>query len=172
MLTLDITPFRSGVHEATLTPSPADVELEPEEFRDIRVDMHLQCQRDRILATMTMAAQAHLTCDRTLRTFWGDVEGTYVVLFGPEHLVGEENDAYDEVRPMHPTDTEVEITDIVHDTLKLAIPQRVVAPGAEDEDIPMQFGVPEDEETGATQTEEDDIDPRWRKLKELKNGDA
>lgn len=171
MLTLDITPFRSGVHEATLDPEPDAVDLEPDTFRDIQVDMQLQCQRDRILAIMTMTAQAHLTCDRTLRTFWGDVEGTYVVLFGPEHLVGEDDDAYDEVRPMHPTDTEVEITDIVHDTLKLSIPQRVVAPGAEDEDIPMQFGEFDDEET-ATPEADDDIDPRWEKLKKLKNGDA
>jgi uncharacterized protein len=168
MLTLDIAPFRSGVHQVTLTPAPSEVELDPDEFRNIHVEMHLQCQRDRILATMTMDAQAYLTCDRTLRTFWGDVEGTYVVLFGPEHLMDEENDAYDEVRPMHPTDTEVEITDIVHDTLKLSIPQRVVAPGAEDEDIPVQFGAPEEE----AQTEDDDIDPRWSKLKQLKDGDG
>lgn len=170
MLTLDITPFRSGVHEATLTPYPSEAELEPDRFRNIRIDLQLQCQRDRILATMRMTAEAHLTCDRTLRTFWGPVEDTYIVLFGPEHLVGEENDAYDEVRPMQPTDTEVDLTEIVHDTLKLAIPQRVVAPGAEEEDIPMQFGAPDEEEESSPT--EDDIDPRWKKLKKLKNGDA
>ena len=171
MLTLDITSFRSGVHEATLTPAPSEVELEPDDFRNIRIDLHLQCQRDRILATMTMEAEAHLTCDRTLRTFWGPIEDTYIVLFGPERLVGEDNDRYDEVRPMQPTDTEVDLTEIVHDTLKLAIPQRVVAPGAEEEDIPMQFGVPDEEEEDPSAAE-DDIDPRWEKLKQLKNGDA
>lgn len=170
MLTLDITTFRSGVHEATLTPVPEDVNLEPDAFRSIQVDLQLQCQRDRILAMMTMTAEAYLTCDRTLQSFWGDVEGNYVVLFGPEHLVGQEDDAYDEVRPMAPNDTEVELTDIVHDTLKLSIPQRVVAPGAEDEEIPMQFGAPEEEETASSE-EEEPIDPRWKKLKQLKNGD-
>ncbi|MES3630556.1 MAG: DUF177 domain-containing protein [Longimonas sp.] len=168
MLTLDITHLRSGVHHVTLEPDPEEVEMDANAFRNITVSMHLQCQRDRILATMTMTAEAELTCDRTLRTFWKEIEGTYVVLFGPAHLSGDESDAYDEVRSMDPTDTEVEITDIVHDTLLLSIPPRVVAPGAEEEDIPMQFGAPDEPDEPDP---EDDIDPRWEKLKKLKNHD-
>jgi uncharacterized metal-binding protein YceD (DUF177 family) len=58
------------------------------------------------------------------------------------------------------------VTDIIRDTILLSIPQRTIAPGAEEEDIDMTFGEPDDEETET----EDAVDPRWSKLKDLKNG--
>ena len=169
MLTLDITPFRSGVHHVALEPAPGAVDLEEDAFRHLVVSMHLQCQRDRILITMELEAEAYLTCDRTLETFWHPIRNDYVVLFGPEHLAesDDEHDAYDEVRPMAPTDKELDLTDIVHDTLKLAIPQRVVAPGAEDADLQLQYGAPDEPE----ESPENDIDPRWAKLKRLREDD-
>ena len=170
MLTLDITPFRSGVHRVTLEPDPEAVDLAEDAFRNLVVSMHLQCQRDRILITMELQAEAHLTCDRTLEMFWHPIQNEYVVLFGPAHLAeaDDEHEAYDEVRSMAPTDKELDLTDIVHDTLKLAIPQRVVAPGAEDAELQLQYGAPDEPEEDPT----DDIDPRWEKLKQLRDDDT
>lgn len=165
MLAIDITPFKSGVHHVEKRPDAEDVNLDPDAFEHIYVQARLDCHRDRILASVRAQATVTLTCDRTLQRFEQELEGTYRVLFGPESLVGQEGDRYDEVRPFDPSSQEIEITDVVHDTLKLAIPQRKVAPGAEDEDITTQFGAPAEEDP------EEEIDPRWEALRELRDED-
>lgn len=165
MLTVDITPFKSGIHHVELDPSADDVNLDPTSFGDVHVEAELHCRRDRILVHLHASATAELTCDRTLRRYDQPLEGSYSVLFGPPSLQGQEGEEFDEVRPLSPTDREIDLTDVVRDTLLLAIPQRTVAPGADEEDIDMEFGAPADGEDEA----EDDVDPRWSKLKELKD---
>lgn len=164
MLTLDITPFSSGHHHVTLHPPPDAVDLDPDAFRDLEVEADLHCRPDRILVHLTVEGTATLTCDRTLEPYDQPLEGTYTVLFGPSSLVGSESDRYDEVRPLHRTDQEIDLTDIVRDTLRLAIPQRRIAPGAEEESIPTTFGEPDE-----TEQDEPDIDPRWSELKQLRD---
>lgn len=165
MITVDITPFSSGSHHVELDPESGAAGLDPAVFSDLHVEADLQVHRDRILAHLTVEGTAELTCDRTLRRYDQPLEGQYSVLFGPASMVGQEGDAFDEVRALDPTDREIEITDVVRETLLLAIPQRTIAPGAEEEEIDTSFGEPEE-------TDEDEpIDPRWNKLKQLKEDD-
>lgn len=163
MLTVDITSFKSGIHHVELDATADDVELDPDRFADVHVDARLTCHRDRILFEMTASAQVELTCDRTLKPFEQRVEGEYSLLFGPPSMVGQEGQAYEEVRPLNPNDREIDVTDVVRDTILLSIPQRCIAPGADDEDIDTTFGEPDDAGDA-----EDAVDPRWSKLKELK----
>lgn len=162
MLTVDITPFSSGIHHLELTPSADEVDLDPNTFDDIHVDAVLQCHRDRILVQLQITATAELTCDRTLRPYNQPVDGQYSLLFGPPSMVGQEGEEFEEVRPLDPADREIDITDVVRDTLLLAIPQRQIAPGAEEEPITQEFG-PSDP------SEEESIDPRWSELQKLKD---
>ncbi|PSQ83474.1 MAG: hypothetical protein BRD44_04330, partial [Bacteroidetes bacterium QS_7_67_15] len=74
---------------------------------------------------------------------------------------------YDEVRELHHHDREIEITDLVRDTLLLAVPQRQVAPGAEEEELQTAYGAPDEEEEA--DEEKNAIDPRWEKLRALKD---
>lgn len=164
MLTVDITPFSSGIHHIELTPSADDVGLDPTRFDDIHVDAVLQCHRDRILVKLQATATAELTCDRTLRLYEQPIDGSYNLLFGPPSMVGQEGEEFEEVRPLDQTDREIDLTDVVRDTLLLAIPQRCIAPGAEEESIDREFG-PSDP------PEEEPIDPRWSELQKLKDGD-
>lgn len=164
MLEIDITSFQSGVHHVELTPDPDEVDLDPNTFSDVHVLARLDCHRDRILVSLDAHATAELTCDRTQRLYDQPLEGAYQVLFGPEHMVGAESDSFDEVRVLDPTDRTIDVTDLVRDTLLLSVPQRKVAPGAEDEDIQLQFGTPADDDEDA----QDDIDPRWEALRELR----
>jgi uncharacterized protein len=172
MLRLDITPFKSGVHQVELDPDPEDLEFDLEPFDDVHdisdiyVDITIQAHRDRLLLHIDVEAEAELTCSRTLKTFEETVFGQYSVLFGPEELVGTETDDYDEVRPLSRGDREVDITDVVRDTIMIAIPQRKVAPGAEEEDIAMEFGAPDDPDEV-----EEPVDPRWSELQKLKSDD-
>jgi len=166
MLTLDITSFQSGYHHVVLNPDPSDLDLEPDAFSDILVEADLQCHTDRILVDLHAEGTAQLTCDRTLQEYDQPLAGEYTVLFGPPEMAGRESDRYDEVRALDRTAREIDLTDIVRDTLQLAIPQRRIAPGAEEEPITTTFGEPDEKE----QTEEDEaIDPRWSALEDLRD---
>lgn len=165
MLTVDVTSLSDGIHHLDFSPSAEEAALDPTTFRDIHVEAELQCHRDRILVKLWASATAELTCDRTLQPFDEEVEGGYSVLFGPPSMVGQEGDEFEEVRPFHPSDQEIDLTDVVRDTLLLALPQRQIAPGAEEEPIDQEFGTPEEDE-------EKPIDPRWEELQKLKSDSA
>ncbi|MEX0599612.1 MAG: DUF177 domain-containing protein [Rhodothermales bacterium] len=161
MFSIDIGALEPGVHALAFEPDVEAVDLGPETFADVKVDARLDVAERRILVSLEVRATATLECDRTLRMFDKDIGGTYHLLFAPPEFLVQDDDAYDEVRELDPADTEIDVTEVVRDTILLAVPVRTVAPGAEDEEIPTEFGAPADE---------DEIDPRWAALKELKPG--
>lgn len=165
MLTVDITSLSDGIHHLDFAPSAEEAELDPTTFEDLHVGIELQSHRDRILVKLRATATAKLTCDRTLQPFEQPVEGQYNLLFGPPSMVGQEGEEFEEVRPLSSSDKEIDLTDVVRDTLLLALPQRQIAPGAEEEPIDREFGAPE---------EEDDrpVDPRWSDLEKLRDDDT
>jgi len=165
MLTVDVTSLSDGIHHLEFSPSAEEAALDPTTFRDVHVEAELQCHRDRILVKLSATATAELTCDRTLKSYDEDVEGRYNLLFGPPEMVGQEGEEFEEVRPFHPSDQEIDLTDVVRDTLLLALPQRQIAPGAEEEPIDQEFGRPEE-------AEEEPIDPRGEELQKLKNNNS
>lgn len=165
MLTIDVSSLDPGVHYKELTPDPEDVDLDPDQFSDLYIGARLDCQPDRILAQLEVEGTAQLTCDRTLQPFDQPLQGSYGVLFAPPSVSGsDEDERYEEVREFEPHDRELDVTDVVRDTLLLAIPQRQIAPGAEEEEIKMEYGASET-------AEEDAIDPRWAPLRELRDDD-
>jgi len=167
MLTVDISSLSPGIHHRAFAPSATEVELDPTTFEDVEVEAELQYHRDRILVKLSASATAHLTCDRTLEPYEQPVEGHYGLLFGPPEMVGQEGDEFEEVRPLTPSDQEIDLTDVVRDTLLLALPQRRVAPGAEEEPIDREFGAPAEGER-----EEDVVDPRWDELRKLQDDES
>lgn len=160
MLHIDITALDPGAHHVTLEPKAGAVDLDPETFRDIHVDALLHVQRERILVAFEAHATAQLLCDRTLRAFDQPVDGTYAVLFAPPGTPKREHGDEEEVRELLPSDRTIDVTDVVRDTLLLAVPRRKVAPGAEDEEIETRFGEAEGKEQ---------IDPRWEALRALRS---
>lgn len=165
MLTVDITSLSPGIHHMEFDPSAEEAGLDPTTFEDVHVEAELQSHRDRILVKLKVDAVAELTCDRTLQAYDQPVEGRYSLLFGPPSMVGQEGEEFEEVRPLDSSDREIDLTDVVRDTVLLALPQRQVAPGAEDEPIAEEFGdVDEDDD--------EPIDPRWSELRKLKDDDS
>jgi uncharacterized protein len=164
MLGIDTVPLPTGLHEMTLTPSAEDVALDPEVFSDLSVEIRLDHEEQRDLVAFTARATATLECDRTLEPFDQTVSGSYAVLFVlPEHLDRfSSDDADDDVRPLPEPGAPLDITGSVRDTLLLALPTRRVAPGAEDEELQVQFGA-------LTDSEGDPMDPRWEALKKLRD---
>lgn len=160
MLRVRIAPLPVGIHRETLRPDAADVDLDPDTFRDVELDVLLDLSERRVLASVTARATARLECDRTLDLYDQPVEGTHAVLFSadaPEVPSGD-----DDVRPLADDATHVDLTDAIRDTLVLALPLRRVSPAAEALDIPTAFGGPADDEPA---------DDRWAALKALRDAD-
>lgn len=161
MLRIDIRSMKPGVHERKLEPTALDLDVDPEEFSDIHVDVRMDYSGTRMLVSVNVSAQAVLRCDRTLALFTKHIDGFYGVLFMPPESIEPDTDE-DDIRPLHATDEEIDLTDIVRDTLLLAVPVRKIAPGAEDAEIPTVFGEPEEAEP----------DPRWIELQKLRDQGA
>lgn len=161
MFTIEIGALEPGLHALRFAPDVRSLDLDPEKFMDIEVHARLDVTERRILVRLNARATARLVCDRTLRPFDQLIEGTHHLLFAPPESLDAGDDVYDEVRPMDATENEIDVTDAVRDTILLAVPARCVAPGAEHEEIPTEFGAPEEDHT---------IDPRWAALRALKSG--
>lgn len=173
MFRIDLTSLEPGLHHFTREveadalkdsagESSAEEAYEEVAFGDVQVEAVLDYQPDRALVTFQARTTATLTCDRTLQRFEQPLEGGYAVLFAePGRSVPDEGEEHDEVRELPPGARYLDLTDAVRDTLLLAVPQRKVAPGAEEEEIETVFGAP-------TRSEGDPVDPRWEKLRELR----
>ncbi len=159
MVRINIATLKEGKHHFQLTPSAEALELHPEEFEQIKIEVALDYRGEKIFVALEASAIATLECDRTLQLFQQPISGTYQLLFAPPGFVGKISEDWEEIRPFTPEEREIDLTDVVRDTLLLALPMRRIAPGAEDIEIPLQFGAP---------SEEEEIDPRWAALLKLK----
>lgn len=160
MLHIDIKSLTPGVHTERLDPEPDDLDLEADRFADIAVKAHLDFDGRELLVHLDVSAVATLECDRTLREFDQPIQGTHSILYAPADAIDEDEDDHEEVVALDPTADRIDITKFVRDTILLAIPQRKIAPGAEEEEIRTEYGEPG----------EDEVDPRWEALKKLKDG--
>ncbi|MEM6647553.1 MAG: DUF177 domain-containing protein [Bacteroidota bacterium] len=160
MLSIDISPLPLGRHTLALYPKAEALELDPDAFRDIEVNLELDRMEDRVLVSIEAAATATLECDRTLEPFEQDVEGIYKVYFAPPHFFGSADraDEDDAMRVLPAGETELDLTQEVRDTLVLALPTRRISPEAEAMEVPTQFGGGDDA-----------IDPRWEALRQLRS---
>ena len=158
MLRVDLTALDDGLHELDLSPSAADLDLDPDVFDDIAVALRLDIAERTVRAAFATNATATLECDRTLAEYRQPVEGAHEVLFTDRPIGEDEEDVYP--LPEHPP--EVDLTEPVRDTLLLALPVRRVSPEAEDAEIPTQFGGPEEGEPA---------DDRWDALRRLRDAD-
>jgi len=159
VLALEIADFKSGTRTVELVPTPEDLDLDPVDFRDIRVTAHLDRTGDRVFVQFDVTGTARLQCDRTLVDFDQALEGRYGVLFASAEALEDLGDDLEDIREFDPTTHEIDVTEAVRHTMLLSIPLRRIAPGAEDVPIQTSYGDPDD----------DDIaDPRWEALRKLK----
>jgi uncharacterized metal-binding protein YceD (DUF177 family) len=115
----------------------------------------------------TVDAKLELICDRSLEAFDYDVHQNYEVLFKAEE-VEESADENGAVRNYDHASKQIDLEQDVRDTILLNLPTKKLHPRFLDEDgnpkevLNEQFGdIPEDDE--------EQIDPRWEKLKDLKD---
>ena len=161
MVQIDLKALKAGVHEFDWVLKPEDLEVDPGLFGEIELYVRMDYHPSRILVDLHVDSVACLVCDRTLVDFEEPIHGEYSILFsGPELFEGMEEENED-IRLLSSDVEEIDLGDAVRDTLLLSMPQRRIAPGAEEEDIPLQFGVPDSKDA--------DVDPRWEALKALRD---
>lgn len=106
-----------------------------------------------------------LRCDRSLRPFNQEVNGSYQVLFEPGEVETSEGEK-GAVRQIPTDELAIDIEKDVRDTIMLALPARKLHPDYLDsEGSPKEF---ETKQYGPAPEEGEDIDPRWAELKKLK----
>ena len=163
MVAVEITGLGEGTHDVELHPSAEDLDLDPDTFSDIVIQVHLDLRPEQALVSFAATATAGLECDRTLEPFDLRVSDRHSVLFSPSRTVEEDGaDSEEDVYPFPASGDLLDITTPVRDTLLLALPVRRVKPGAEAVEIPLQFGAVVDEEGTP-------IDPRWEALRRLRD---
>jgi uncharacterized protein len=166
MLELRIASLSAGVHTFTLRPSAADLDLDPDAFRDLHVDVRLDLTENQAHVVLDTAATASLVCDRTLVDFEQQVQGTHEVVFSSAaaHARDAGAEPAEDVFPLDAGQVSLDLTTPVRDTIMLSLPTRCLAPGAEDADLPTSFGALSGED-GAP------VDSRWEALLKLKQND-
>ncbi|HLR26517.1 MAG TPA: DUF177 domain-containing protein [Fodinibius sp.] len=145
-----------------------DLDLSPYEFRGGRIDLQFYRTLHFIRVNFHVDADVELVCDRSLEEYIQPIASDYEVLFKVD--VQEETEDEDgAVRRFDFSSNTLSIEEEVRDTVMLNIPVKSLHPKFLDEEgNPKEF---ETKKFGDIQQEDDAeaIDPRWKKLKELKN---
>lgn len=165
-LTFSIQEIPDGKSTKSVSVSSDDIELpDDNELKKATVDIEFYKTDHFIKVKFDVQAYTKLLCDRSLKQFEKDVNGSYTVLFEPNPVdqPDTEKTAVREISGEHLT---VDISREVRDTIMLNLPARSIHPDLLDEDgNPVEF---ETKKFGAVEDEEEKIDPRWSELKKLK----
>ena len=148
MIKFDLSALQGGSFEV----SASDLGLDQAKFSEIRVHLEAE-QLDRgVRVALEVHAKARLECDRTLREFVAPVTNVHEMLLCTYGQKPPEEDMVERVE-LEPKQRIFDLTEIIRDTLMLAIPARKVAPEAEELQIQTVFGAPDTE-----------ADQRWSAL--------
>jgi len=168
-LTFNIVEITEGESRQDKILEPEDLDLSPYTFIGGGIEIHFNRQRQFIEVNYEVRGGVELTCDRSLKPFEHPVETTYSVIFKTD-VQQETEDENGAVRRFNFSNNTFSIEKEVRDSVLLKIPIKKIHPkfrnkeGEIEEFEPKSFGkAPEDEE--------EKIDPRWKKLKEIKTED-
>jgi uncharacterized metal-binding protein YceD (DUF177 family) len=166
-LTFNLQEIPDGRSERTVSISEGELELD-DEVTLKRGDVQINFLKTNhfVEVEFTVDVETELICDRSLKPFRKELSGSYHILFEPDEVEDTETEK-GAVRQIPADDLTVDIEKEVRDTIMLEIPVRKIHPDYYDSE-----GNPENFETQhfgpEPEDEEDQIDPRWEKLKQLK----
>ena len=132
---------------------------------DLSVKLMLDKSETMITATVEIEGTVDLVCDRSLREFEYPLSLKERVFY---KFAEKYEELSDEVATIPFNYESLDFSQLIYDSIILAIPQRVIHPDLEDEeeDALFTFSTSTDEEV--EDTNEEATDPRWEKLKNLK----
>lgn len=168
-LEFKIVEIPEGSSERTLQLADEDLDLDPHEFLGGRLDLAFYRTIHFIRVNFSITSEVELVCDRSVEPFVYPVEAEYEVLFKVD--VREETEDEDgAIRRFNFSSNTLSIEDEVRDTVLLNIPVKKLHPKFFDEEGNLkEFEMQSFGDTGKESDESDLADPRWEKLKQLKN---
>ena len=164
-LTFNIVEIPEGESRRKELLEPEDLDLSPYEFTGGAIKIDFNRQRRFIRVNYEVEAGVELVCDRSLKPFEYPVDTTYDVIFKTD-VEQETEDESGAVRKFNISNNSFSIEKEVRDSIMLKIPIKKIHPDYRDEEGNVKeyeeksFGEPPEDE-------EEQIDPRWEKLKEL-----
>lgn len=166
-LTFNIIDIPDGQSRRVVELEEADLDLSPHQFKGGSVDLEFYRTLHFIRVNFTVHTGVELICDRSLKPFVLPVEDDFQVVFKVD-VEQETEDEEGAVRRFNFSSNTLSVEEEVRDTIMLNVPMQKIHPDYLDEE-----GEPVDFETKSygdvKSSEQAAIDPRWEKLKELKN---
>lgn len=166
-LTFNIIDIPDGQSRRVVEMEEDDLDLSPHQFKGGSVDLEFYRTLHFIRVNFTVHTGVELICDRSLKPFVLPVEDDFQVVFKVD-VEQETEDEEGAVRRFNFSSNTLSVEDEVRDTIMLNVPMQKIHPDYLDEE-----GEPVDFETKSygdvKSSEQAAIDPRWEKLKELKN---
>lgn len=165
MLNFKIFEIPEGRSERSAELSSDDLDLGGVPLKEGKVDISFNRTEHFIQTEFHVHAVVELTCDRSLDTFDYTVDEDYEVLFKAEEV--EESSGVDgAIRNYDHGNRQIDLEQDVMDTILLNLPTKKLHPRFLDENgEPKEFT---EKQFGKTEEDEETIDPRWEKLKDLK----
>ena len=166
MLKFKIFEIPEGQSQRTIELESDDLEIEEVPFEGAVLDINFYRTLQFIQVKFGLKADIKLICDRSLDEFDHQIETNYEVLFKAEE-VEESADEKGSIRNIDIHSKQIDLEQDVLDSILLNLPVKKLHPrflddeGNSKEFVHQQFGNDSDEE-------EENIDPRWEALKELK----
>lgn len=167
-LTFNIVEIPEGESRRDEILEPDELDLSPHTFTGGAIIIQFNRQRRFIEVNYEVEGGVELICDRCLESFEQPIGATYDIVFKADVRKETENEE-GAVRTFNFSSNTFSIEKEVRDSMLLQVPIKKIHPKFRDEsgDIKQfeekSFGKPPESE------EEEKIDPRWSKLKELKN---
>lgn len=168
-LEFKIVEIPEGTSRRTLDLDGDDLDLAPHTFMGGKLDLEFYRTNHFIRVNFTIDAEVELVCDRSLEPFAYPLNADYEVLFKVDVQEESETEA-GAVRRFNFSSNTLSIGEEVRDTVLLKIPIKKLHPKYLDEDgVPEEFSVQSFGDVGEEMGDPDLADPRWEKLKKLKN---
>lgn len=166
-LEFNIVEIPEGESRRTVDLTDEELDLSPHDFLGGHLDLRFYRTLHFIRVNFHVDADVELVCDRSLEPYVQPIESDYEVVFKVD-VQEETEDENGAVRRFNFSNNTLSIEDEVRDTIFLKIPIKKLHPKFLDEE-----GNPKEFETRkygkAPEDDTEEIDPRWEKLKKLKN---
>lgn len=164
-LTFRIQEIPDGQSVRDISLKEQDLDFEDITIKQAGVKIHFHKTLHFIKVEFDVQADMELICDRSLKPFDHQVQGSYEVLFKPDVKATSESEK-SRVKAFNVHEMTLSLDQEVRDTILLELPVKQLHPRYFDENgIPIDF---ETKKFGEYKDEEP-IDPRWEELKKLKN---
>lgn len=167
-LEFKIVEIPEGESRKMLELEREDLDLSPYQFKGGELELHFYRTPHFIRVNFSVHSEIEIQCDRSLDYFDMPVDADYEVVFKVD-VQEEKEDEEGAVRRFNFSTNTLNIKEEVRDTLMLQVPIKKLHPRYLDEEgRPKSF---ETKSFGEVDSEEDSeiADPRWEKLKKLKN---